>query len=90
MDFQVGQYILLPNQHIKPWVYGHEYLFTRYPLETTKFWILVYLFTPEAWMWTFISIFTIVLCLYLAMTLSVKMGLSSDSREEFVLIPFRF
>ena len=78
------------SHHCVPFVYGHEYFFTRYPLEITKFWNLVNLFTPASWMWTFISIFTIVLCLYLAMTLSVKMGLSSDSREEFVLIPFRF
>ena len=89
-DFLVGQYLLEPHQPIKPWVYGHEYLFTRYPLETTKFWNLVYLFTPEAWMWTFISILTIILVLYLARILSEKLGLSGDSTEEIILFPFRF
>ena len=78
------------SHHCVPFVYGHEYFFTRYPLEITKFWNLANLFTPASWMWTFISIFTIVLCLYLAMTLSVKMGLSGDTKEELPLIPFRF
>ena len=73
-----------------PFVFGYEYFFTRYPLETTKFWNLIYLFTPESWMWTFISIPTIIFSLYLARTLSVKIGLSGDSTEEIVLIPFRF
>ena len=77
-DFLVGQYLLEPHQPIKPWVYGHEYLFTRYPLETTKFWNLVYLFTPEAWMWTFISILTIILVLYLARILSKKLGVITE------------
>ena len=73
-----------------PMNYGQEYFFTRYPLEKTKFWNIIYLFTPEAWMWTFISIFTIILVLYLARTLSVKLGLSGDSTEEITLFPFRF
>ena len=73
-----------------PFVYGHEYFFTRYPLETTKFWNIIYLFTPEAWMWTFISILTIILVLYLARILSEKLGLSGDSTEEIILFPFRF
>ena len=76
--------------HCVPSVYGHEYFFTRYPLETTKFWNIIYLFTPESWMWTFLSIFTIVLVLFLARTLSVKLGLSGDSTEEIILFPFRF
>ena len=88
-DFIVNQFILDSPFPIKPWVYGHEYLFTRYPLETTKFWNLVYLFTPEAWMWTFISILTIILVLYLARILSEKLGLSGDSTEEIILFPFR-
>ena len=76
--------------HCVPFVFGYEYFFTRYPRETTKFWNLIYLFTPESWMWTFISIQTIIFSLYLARTLSVKIGLSGDSTEEIVLIPFRF
>ena len=73
-----------------PFIYGYDYFFTRYPLETTKFWNIIYLFTPEAWMWTFITIFTIILVLYLATTLSVKLGLSADSTDEIILFPFRF
>ena len=76
--------------HCIPFVYGHDYFFTRYPLETTKFWNLIYLFTPESWMSTFISIFTIILTLYIARTLAVKLGLSADSTEEIILFPFRF
>ena len=78
------------HRHCVPLVYGQEYFFTRYPLEKTKFWNIIYLLTPEAWMWTFLTIFTIVLVLYLARTLSVKMGLSGDSTEEIILFPFRF
>ena len=95
-DFEVN---LLPfnwgtgcvvRYHCVPFVFGNEYFFTRYPRETTKFWNIIYLFTPESWMWTFISIPTIIFSLYLARTLSVKIGLSGDSTEEIVLIPFRF
>ena len=96
-DFVLGQYILhssacgdIIDSNCVPIIYGHEYFFTRYPLETTKFWNLVYLFTPEAWMWTFISILTIILVLYLARILSEKLGLSGDSTEEIILFPFRF
>ena len=84
-DRECGVYV-----HCVPFIFGYEYFFTRYPLETTKFWNLIYLFTPESWMWTFISFPTIILSLYLARTLSVKIGLSGDSTEEIVLIPFRF
>ena len=76
--------------HCAPFSFGREYFFTRYPRETTKFWNLIYLFTPESWMWTFISIPTIIFSLFLARALSVKIGLSGDSTEEIVLIPFRF
>ena len=93
-DFDVGLYAINDNNcgssHCVPFVFGHEYFFTRYPLETTKFWNVIYLFTPESWMWTFISIPTIIFSLYLTRTLSVKIGLSGDSTEEIVLIPFRF
>ena len=41
-------------------------------------------------MWTFISIFTIILVLCLARTLAEKLGLSADSTEEIILFPFRF
>ena len=78
------------HTHYVPFVYGPYYFFTRYPLETTKFWNIIYLFTPESWMWTFITIFTIVLSLYLAKTLSVKLGLCGNSTEEITLFPFRF
>ena len=73
-----------------PFVYGNEYFFTRYPQEKTKFWNIIYLFTPKAWMWTFLSIFSIILVLFLARTLAVKLGLSADSTEEIILFPFRF
>ena len=73
-----------------PFNYGYEYFYSRYPLEKTKFWNLIYLFKPEAWMWTFISIFTIIISLYLARSLAVQIGLSVNSTEEIVLFPFRF
>ena len=93
-DFDAGLWILQSAEcrgvHCMPFTFGYEYFFTRYPRETTKFWNIIYLFTPESWMWTFISIPMIIFSLYLARTLSVKIGLSGDSTEEIVLIPFRF
>ena len=78
------------NLHCAPYIYGYDHFFSRYPLETTKMWNLICLFTPESWMWTFLAIFAIILSLNVAKIISMKIGLSANETEEIVLIPFRF
>ena len=81
-DYKVG--------HCPPSVYYEpQYWWTRYPVETSKFWNLTKLFRPEAWMWTFLSFFLITVTLWFASLLGTKVGLNVGS-EEVALIPFRW
>ena len=64
------------------------YWFTRYPKETTKVWNLVYLFTPTSWMWTFMSIFSVVLVMSSFTLVYKKLGMSTMT-EEIILFPHR-
>ena len=64
------------------------YWFTRYPQETTKFWNLTNLFSPEAWMWTFLTFILIAVSLKFTSVLGSQIGLNIGS-EEVPLIPFR-
>ena len=64
------------------------YWWTRYPQETTKYWNLINLFQPEAWMWTFLTLILITVTLKFASFLGSKIGLNIAS-EEVALIPFR-
>ena len=47
-------------------IYGPEYIFSRYPLETTKLWNLKNLLTPESWFAYFITILSIIISLKLS------------------------
>ena len=67
-------------------MYQPFYWWTRYPLETTKMWNLIYLFTPSSWMWTFLSIASIVITLKIFSTVETRLGLNSIS-EEITLFP---
>ena len=69
--------------------YQPRYFFTRYPLETTKMWNLIYLFTPTCWMWTFLSIASIVISLKIFNMIGTRLGLNLLS-EEITLYPFRY
>ena len=69
--------------------YQHFYWWTRYPQETTKFWIFTNLFHPEAWMWTFLTFILITVTLKFASILGSKIGVNVGS-EEVALIPFRW
>ena len=72
-----------------PWVqYEPYYWFTRYPQETTKVWNLVYLFTPTSWMWTFISIFSVVLVMSCFTLVYKTLGIAART-EEIILFPYR-
>ena len=75
--------------HFLPSVsFGPKYFFTKYPDETTKMWNLLYLFTPTSWMWTFLSIASIVVSLKIFGKIAARLGLNSLS-EEISLFPFR-
>ena len=74
----------LPAVTFKP-----QYWWTRYPLETTKMWNLIYLFTPTSWMWTFLSIASIVISLKIFSMIGTRIGLNLIS-EEITLVPFRY
>ena len=66
-----------------------NYWWTRYPPETTKFWNLKNLFSPEAWMWTFLTFILVTVSLKCASVLGSRIGLNIGS-EEVALIPFRW
>ena len=74
----------LPAATFKP-----QYWWTRYPLETTKMWNLIYLFTPASWMWTFLSIASIVLSLKISCMIGAHFGLNCIT-ESITLFPFRY
>ena len=69
--------------------YQPRYWWTRYPLETTKMWNLIYLFTPTSWMWTFLSIASIIVSLKIISMIGKRLGLNVLS-EEITLFPFRY
>ena len=74
--------------HFLPAVgYQPQYWWTRYPLETTKMWNLIYLFTPTSWMWTFLSIASIVVSLKIASMIGARLRMNY-MLEEITLFPF--
>ena len=68
--------------------FKQQYFWTRYPAETTKMWNLIYLFTPTSWMWTFLSIVSIVITLKIFSMIGTRLGLNLLT-EEITLFPFR-
>ena len=76
--------------HFLPSVgYQPQYWWTRYPAEATKMWNLIYLFTPDSWMWTFLSIASIIVSLKIISMIGKRLGLNVLS-EEITLFPFRY
>ena len=76
--------------HFLPAVsYRAQYFWTRYPLEKTKMWNLIYLFTPSSWMWTFLSIASIVITFKIFSIIGTRLGLNLLT-EEITLFPFRY
>ena len=65
-----------------------QYWWTRYPRETTKMWNLIYLFTPTSWIWTFLSIVSILITLKIFSMIGTRLGLNLLT-EEITLFPFR-
>ena len=70
-------------------IYGPEYIFTRYPLETTKLFNLIYLLTPGSWFAYLITIIFVIMSLKLSCYVGVRLGLNTIT-EEIALVPFRF
>ena len=71
-----------------PVSYEPFYWWTRYPTRRSKMLNLIDLFSPTSWMWTFISIFSIVLSLKIGTYVGKKLGLDTFT-EEIVLCPLR-
>ena len=65
------------------------YIFSRYPLETTKLWNLKNLLTPGSWFAYFITISFVIISLKLSCYVGVRLGLNTIT-EEIALVPFRF
>ena len=80
-DHKVGH--CPPPKDYVPW-----YWWTRYPPEISKFWNLTRLFSPESWMWTFLTFLLIAITFKFATLVGGHLGMRSGS-EEVPLIPFR-
>ena len=68
--------------------YRTFYLFSRYPLETTKVWNLLKLLTPISWIWTISSILTVVVCFQIFTMAGVRLGCGTKN-QDITLVPFR-
>ena len=80
----------IKGAHFLPSVsYQPTYWWTRYPQATTKMWNLIYLFTPTSWMWTFLSISSIVVSLKIFSMIGTRIGFNLIS-EEITLFPLRY
>ena len=64
------------------------YFWTRYPLEKSKIFNILNLFSPESWIGTFLSITAMVISLKIATYIGVKLGLDTAT-EEIILFPLR-
>ena len=89
VGFAVDQRRIKVAHFLPPVDYQPMYWWTRYPAETTKMWNLIYLFTPTSWMWTFLSIASIIIAFKIFSMIGTRLGLNLIS-EELTLIPFRY
>ena len=64
-------------------------LYTQYPMEASKFWNLINLFTPESWMWIFGTLLLVVISLKFATYVGQKLEVQTGT-AEIVLLPYRF
>ena len=63
-------------------------MYTQYPMEASKFWNLLNLFTPESWSWIVGTIIIVVFSLKFSAYIGEKMGVRATS-EEICLVPLR-
>ena len=69
-------------------IYTPYFIFSRYPLETTRIWNLINLLTPVSWFWTFVSICLIASMLKLFTFAGTHLDIATAT-EEITLFPFR-
>ena len=68
--------------------WNYQKLYTQYPMEASKFWNLINLFTTESWSWIAGTIFMVVLTLKISTFAGRKLGLKTRT-EEITLVPYR-
>ena len=69
--------------------YIPNYFFSRYPRQVSKLWNLLGLFTPAAWLFSFISFLSVVLVLKITAVVGTKYFDLKSMTKEMVLNPFR-
>ena len=72
----------------RPSTVDRIHMYTQYPMEASKFWNLLNLFTPESWFWIVGTIFVVVLSLKMSAFIGKKLGIRTQS-IEICLVPFR-
>ena len=85
--FAVNQGRIKVAHFLPSMMYTPNYWWTRYPLPTTRMWNLIYLFSPACWMWTFLSIASIVISLKIASMIGERLGIILVLKE-ITLFPF--
>ena len=69
--------------------WNHRKMYTQYPMEASKFWNLLNLFTTESWSWIGGTLSIVILSLKLSTYVGKKLGIPTQS-EEIILVPYRF
>ena len=63
-------------------------MYTQYPIEASKFWNLINLFTIESWSWIAGTLFMVILTFKFSTYVGEKLGVKTRS-EEIILVPYR-
>ena len=68
--------------------WNHRKMYTQYPMEASKFWNLLNLFTTESWSWIAGTLSFVILSLKFSTYIGKKLGIQTQS-EEITLVPYR-
>ena len=63
-------------------------MYTQYPMEASKFWNVINLFTTESWSWIVGTIFMVILTLKISTYAGRNLGVKTGT-EEITLVPYR-
>ena len=74
---------------LPPTQFGYNYLWTRYPLATTRMWNLLSIFDPPAYTCFFTSLVLTVVFMKIYSYLGSRLGLDQVT-EDFILIPIGY
>ena len=69
--------------------WNYQRLYTQYPMEASKFWNLLGLFTPESWSWIIGTLFLVISTFKISTYMGKKLGIETRS-VEIILVPYRF